>query len=151
MARKERNAGKIMSYVFIVAFIIFGIGLFIHGISGVVNPQVWIETEGIIFREEQVRRSHQGRLRWEWDTYVEYVVNGEMFRERLGSFTISRGVGSEITFFRNETRPRQIYLRMPPAGGVTLVFSFVPFMLAGLLYHFMKRINKVNSEKHPNV
>ena len=135
-------ARKFIFYFFIVGFIILGISLFAYGISEIRNPQVWIETEGTVYHEEHVRRMHQGRIRSEWDVYVRYVVDGEMFRARFGSLLRSHGVGSEITFNRTQADPRNVSLGTPLSGTVLIVLGVILFTLAGVVIALLHRKRK---------
>jgi len=121
---KKLQSAKRAAYFLIVAVVIAGIIIVASGLNDIINPTVWIETSSIVFQEERVWRRDPGRGgRWEWATYVEYVVDGERFRERLGSFTTSRGLRNRVTFYRSEANPARISPRIPPSGGSTVIFG----------------------------
>lgn len=98
------------------------------GLNSMPDKDKMIQITGVI-TDIEVERSGDSDTH---TVYVEYEIDGQVYEERLGYYTSSFRVGSEITLYYEEGKPEKVYaegeegfLKMFKILGIVIIIGGV--------------------------
>ena len=140
--RTNKAHGKEMPTPIAILLIIMGVifavsGVFV-GIQGGNDGDGRVYTTAIVTHvDKETHYDHDGYYEITYITYVEYVVDGTVYNECLGSSSISHKRGKEIEVYYYPDKPHSVYVKgrhllfavlFPAVGVLIIVLGVVGFV-----------------------
>lgn len=135
-AHANEMSTPIAIFLIIMGAIFAVSGVFV-GIQGDNDDDGRVYTTAIVTHiDKETHYDHDG-YETTYITYVEYVVDGTVYNERLGSSSISHKKGKEIEVYYYPDNPRFVYVKgrhllfavlFPTVGVLIIVFGVVGFV-----------------------
>lgn len=111
MKSKYKNANSVLMLIGII-FSVIGTAFLISGIAVLISHNTFIDnavrTEAEITRIESDSYRRNGKTHTDYDVWVEYEADGEIYEEELGYYNSKMNEGDKIDVYYNPDNPSDV-------------------------------------------